>query len=108
MTHIVYLPVYFSDAARVSGITVIVKGANVDQVFTKLVFQAMNEVQVVHTLVMIDMFNKTLSIQQSQPSIFYKIYLLQPGDTSLDHLMKPFQNKLPVSILVMGEIYIVA
>lgn len=50
--------VYFSDAARVSGITVIIKGADVDEIFTKLVFQAMNEVQVVHIYILvIDTFN---------------------------------------------------
>lgn len=35
-----------SDAARASGITVIIKGVEVDKGFSKLLFQSMDEVQV--------------------------------------------------------------
>ena len=62
---VVYLlVVYFSDAARASGITVIIKGADVDEVFTKLVFQAMSEVQVVHTF-MINIFNNNRTVHSA-------------------------------------------
>ena len=37
----------------------------------------------------------TLTIQTSQPGIFHKIYLVQPEDISMDHIVQPFQE-LPV------------
>ena len=50
MTECIYtyvkLCVYCSNAARASGITVIIKGAEIDEAFTKLLLQAMGEVQV--------------------------------------------------------------
>ena len=99
------LCVYCSNAARASGITALIKGAEIDEAFSKLLLQAIGEVQVrsVHWLyVMI-----TLIIQKSQPAIFYKVYIIQPEDTSMDHLVQSFQ-KLPVSVFMgMGEYNVV-
>ena len=39
--------VYCSNAARASGITVIIKGAEIDEAFSKLLLQAMGQVKVV-------------------------------------------------------------
>lgn len=74
-TYFVSLP---SNAAQASGITVIIKGADTDEAFTKLVLQAMDEVQ------------------RARPRVFYKIYIIQPEGISVDHLVQPFQNKLPL------------
>ena len=89
------LTVYCSNAARASGITVLIKSAEIDEAFTKLLLQAMGEVQV-HSIYTHRIY-LTVIIQKLQPGIFYKIYIIQPEGTSMDHLVQPFQ-KLPVSI----------
>lgn len=91
--------VYCSNAARASGITVLIKGAEIDEAFTKLLLQGTGEVQVhsVYTHRLCVMI--ALIIQKSQPGIFYKIYIIQPEGTSMDHLVQSFQ-KLPVSTLI--------
>lgn len=39
--------------------------------------------------------------QRSQPRVFYKTYIIQPEGISMDHLVQPFQDKLPVSKVSM-------
>ena len=54
------LTVYCSNAARASGITVLIKSAEIDEAFTKLLLQAMGEVQV-HSIYTQNIFNSDYS-----------------------------------------------
>ena len=102
MDEVYWTVCYCSNAAQASGITVIIKGADTDEAFTKLVLQAMDEVQVTHRTVKYVI--PDVNTQRARPRVFYKIYIIQPEGISVDHLVQPFQNKLPVSNRCSGGV----